>query len=138
MKNKNCQIVWTFSKSNKKCRKRQNRYDWHRNTRALTFLPWPFCVIYHHLRIAFLTTSVHFGMQYPFNENKLCLGGIAILLVYSSPSSIMAESYFLSFWVTYKRIPDESTIPETNSINPYNYFINFSWQEKFVKHQSIY
>lgn len=58
-----------------------------------------------------LTVRVQSGIQYPVRENKFWFGGIAILFVYSNPSSIIPESYFLSLLVTYKRMPDESLIP---------------------------
>lgn len=58
-----------------------------------------------------LTVRVQSAIQYPVRENKFWFGGIAILFVYSNPSSIIPESNFLSLLVTYKRMPDESSIP---------------------------
>lgn len=70
------------------------------------------------------TTAVHALVQYPINGNDSCFGGIAILSVYSRPSSITPASICFSFVETKNLIPELSTKPIIN----YELVIFFSWE----------
>ena len=58
------------------------------------------------------TTAVHSLTQYPDKEKSTCFGGIAILSVYSKPSSITPASMDLRVSVTWNLTPLVSMIPE--------------------------
>lgn len=63
-----------------------------------------------------LTTPVHCGTQYPVKVNSFCPGGIAILSVYSNPSSIIAASYLRFLGVTKSVTPELSIQSEKYSM----------------------